>query len=323
MKVPGKVLAKAKAALGPLAKRFPLLYPGSVLVDGGLDRSLTVGDGEGPDVAKVLTALDAHDLPLVSLRLTYPNITTQTPGTSAGAAAMLKAALAPAAVAKLRRLAIQLHKTELTSAASKTIAAAVKRMPHLRDLAIVCAKGTFAPIIAAAPPLHSLRLEPLTELALNKAKALAALERLDVRVTATDAQIATFLAPFKSLTELRLGRTDASPVSYRGVAKLAGLTSLELHRVDKAGVAAVAAAPFVPALCRLHLYDAALDDALAKQLAKQGLPALEYLNVKFHVPVKLAGLDAIVKAAPKLMHIEVPGHVKVPASWKKRGRTIL
>ncbi len=323
MKVPGKVITQVKAALGPLARRFPLIYPSTVTVDGGLDRSLTVGDGDGPAVATVLTTLDAHDLPLVSLGLTYPEVGTATTGTSAGAAAMLKAALAPAAVAKLRRLSILLHRTELTSAAAKTLAAAVKRMPLLRDLSVVCAKGTFAPIIAAAPPLRALRLEPLTELGLNQAKSLAVLERLDARVTATDAQIATFLAPFKSLTELRLCRTDASPLSYRGVATLAGLTRLELHRVDRAGMAAIAGAPFVPALRQLRLYDAALDDALAKQLAKQGLPALETLDVKFNVPVKVAGLDAIVKAAPMLMHIEVPGHVKVPASWKKRGRTIL
>ena len=87
-------------------------------------------------------------------------------------------------------------------------------------------------------------------------------------------------------------------------------------------MSAIAKASFVPTLRELHLNRATITDAIGKQLAAHGLPALEVLHVKY-AEASVNALDPIVRAAPKLRLVEVPGAVRIPKHWVKRGRQIL
>jgi hypothetical protein len=329
------VRTKLAKALGPLDRKFSLTWKSGMFATRsgtgawGLDRQLSVGDGDAPAVVRALQLLAQHELPLVRASLWYQP--EGTAGTAKGAAAVLKALLAAPSAAGLERLAVLLHRVPVDPALTKILVAGVKRATALAELDLRAGGGSnVAPIVAAAPStLRTLALVnvgatgPVVR-SLARAKSLANLQHLELNDEFDDAAIAAILAATwaPTLRSLHLAPSPKTTSNLRGVTNLAAIEVLHLARVSPAGMTALAAAPGVANLRELRLREAILDDALGAKLASHGLPALEVLHVKY-ATADASALDPIVRAAPKLRLIEVPAGLKVPKSWTKRGRQIL
>jgi hypothetical protein len=331
--VPGKLRDAIAKALGPLDRRYSVTYAArmnAVLAPPstwGLHRMLSVGDGAGPEVARVLEVLAQHDLPLIAADFWYPS-STQSEGTVEAAAAIFEAALRPPSVATLRRLTVLLSRVRLEAPIARALAGAVARMPSLEVLGLNASGGPGAlTVVAASPPLRALELNDLGASELRSLALLPAVEGLGSltlrRVDADDAAIAALLeAPWaKRLCSLALSRMALVGSDYRAVAGLDALTSLSLRFPDDATVAAIANAEFTPRLERLELHDCRIDARLAKRLAARGLPRLERLIVK-HAQMSDAALRIVVDAAPRLKELGIP-KTSLPGAWSKRGRTLL
>ncbi len=331
--VPDKLKAAIAKALGPLDRRYAITHSvrmGAVLAPPstwGLHRMLSVNDGAGPEVARVIDVLAQHELPLIAADFWYPS-SSQGEGTAEAAAAIFEAALAPSSVSHLRRLTVLLHRVRLEAPVARALAGAVARMTLLEVLGLNASGGAGAlTVVAAAPPLHVLELNDLGAAELRSLAVLPAVERLaslTLRgIDADDAAVATLLdAPWaKRLGSLELARKALVASDYRAVAGLDALTSLNLRFPDEATVAAIADADFVPQLERLELHDCRIDARIAKRLAARGLPKLQRLFVK-RAEMSDAALRYLVDAAPGLKELGIP-RTSLPKTWAKRGRTVL
>lgn len=318
------------AALGPLDRAFGIVRKvGMAAFAGragvwGLGRQVSVDEGRGGDLARLLEVLDREQLPLLGLELWYPAQMGR--GTSSALAAIVEAGLRTAAARHLERLSLVTN-VELDPALAGSLASAVGGMKGLRELDLRGRGGVVTDVVRAGPGLEALTLVSVTSgpaelAALARAPQLAALRALSLQhVEAEAGAIAELVSSMSGLERLELSRGLLLPADFSFVASLARLRELQLRFADEKTVDAIAGAAFVPQLRRLALSDTKIDHATAKRLAARGLPGLETLSLK-HCEVSEPALRVLVDAAPALTTLGIPSTTR-PQTWAKRGRTVL
>lgn len=330
--LPKKIADEVTAELGPLARRFSLPRA----FHGAPDRTrwslqMSVAEHEAADAARVLGVLASRAVPVTDLELWSPP--GGVAGTEAGAAAVLSAILGSGPAAAIVKLTLVLTRTPLGTAAIEALASFATSASGLRHLAISSAAGAaLTPLFQALPALASLKLHGARmgdagARALARAPGVATLEHLDLahHRLGDEGVRALIEAPWTgTVRSLALGwEPELSEAAYAGLADIEAphLAELSLGNLAQPGARALAAAPFFPRLRALRLRNAGLTDATLARLAAIALPDLEELDVAQN-EISAKALDPLVRGAPKLKLLVVPPALKVPATWKKRGRRI-
>jgi hypothetical protein len=318
------------AALGPLDRQYGIVRKvGMVAVAGptriwGLHRQLSVSDGEGSALARVLEVLAREALPLTGLELWYPE--AMVGGTPAALASILEQVLSTKAAQHLERFTL-VSTVAIEGPASATLASRLGALSGLRALDLRGRGGTVVEPIRAFPPLTSLALVSVgvgaVELAeLARSPGLGGLQSLVLEHVESDAaSMRLLVARHARLERVELSPKLLLPSDWTSVASLEVLRELRLRFPNDETMKAIAQAAFLPRLTRLELRDATIDLATAKRLAAHGLPVLERLDLK-SCEISEAALRILVDAAPALTTLGIPSSTR-PQTWARRGRTVL
>ncbi|MCU0676849.1 MAG: hypothetical protein MUE69_29170 [Myxococcota bacterium] len=328
--VPDAKKKTVSAALGSLDRRHSIVRKvgmnavASRAGTWGLHRQLSVRDGEGPEVRRLLEVLASEGLPIVGLELGYPE--GMGPGTPAALAAILEHALSTSAAEHLERLQL-VTSVPVDTAVATALAAAMRWMPRLRELDLRGRGGSVLEVLRAAPPLTSLALVSVgvgrAELAeLARSPRMADLRTLVLHHLDADSTfVREVVESSTALERIDLSPKLLLPTDWACVASLDGLRDLGLRFPNDETIEALSNAAFVPRLERLRLSDAKIDLPTAKRLAARGLPVLRHLELK-HCDIRDAALQILVDAAPTLTTLGIPSTTR-PQAWAKRGRTVL